>query len=603
MTARALLLAFASTLVCAASAWAQEPPTPGAGAPDLVVPPRNPPPVPGMPVETQDGLPPPPPAIPEIWAPAPTDDQGRSAYGLFLAGRLAAARGDAADGAVYMRRTLMLTPEQPAVRDQAFAANIIGGDLGFAARITPEGKDVPALVTEAGRLVSVVGLLDRGDARAALAQVDARPIGRPHQRAGRLLTPWLAAIVGDWDRALTPVTGLGPDTTALFQRADRARLLERRRRHDEAEAEWQAVVRSPLGRRLFALDYGVFLERRGRRADAVAFYDQAVSDGVGDDRIPAARARAAGRGRPPAQIELVQGAADALGAAALQASSEGQYESAAVYLRLSQDLSPSDLTLLNLGDALISAGLETAGRDVLAGVTTAEPSIYAAAQLAIGQSLVRDGQEEAALTPLQAAAAAAPGSPVAAVTLAERLSELGRHEEALAAVSDAAFAGAPLPPEALQARAVALRALGRQPEAEIALQGVLAVDPDNTEALSLLGALWLDAGRVQEGAALIARAAEASPDDADVQGALGWSQYRQGLFDQAVTTLEAVVDAQPADAVVNDHLGDAYWQVGRRREARFQWSRALTLMPGAALAASLRRKLEVGLPEPATGGT
>lgn len=578
MTARALLLAFASALVLAGPVVAQDP-SPPVGDEDVR------------------------PAIPEIWSPAPVDDQGRSAYGLFLAGRLAAARGDAGEGAVYLRRALMLTPEQPAVRDQAFATNLLGGDLAFAARVTPEGEGVPALVTEAGRLVAVVGLLDAGEPRAALAQIDARPIGRPHQRAGRLLTPWLAASAGDWDRALAPVTGIGPDTTALFQRADRARLLESRRRHDEAEAEWLAVLRSSLGRRLFSLDYGAFLERRGRRAEAVAHYDAAVGQGVIDDRIAPARARAVGRGRPPASVDLRQGAADSLSAAALQASAEGQYESAAVYLRLAQDLSPSDLTLLNLGDALISAGLEGPGRDVLSDVTPADPATYAAAQLSIGQSLDRDGQTEAALDPLRAAAVAAPGSPVAAVTLAERLSDLGRHEEALAAVSDAAFAGAPLPPEALQARAIALRALGRQPEAEAALQGVLAVDPDNTEALSLLGALWLDAGRVQEGAALIARAAEASPDDADVQGALGWSQYRQGLFDQAVTTLEAVVDAQPADAVVNDHLGDAYWQVGRRREARFQWSRALTLMPGAALEASLRRKLEVGLPEPATGGT
>ncbi|HEV7229524.1 tetratricopeptide repeat protein [Brevundimonas sp.] len=598
MTTRALLLAFVSALAFTGPAAAQDP-APGVGAPDLSPPEVQDQPRPRPALIDEEA----PPAIPEIWEPAPVDDQGRSAYGLFLAGRLAAARGDAGEGAVYLRRALMLTPEQPAVRDQAFATNLLGGDLAFAARVTPEGEDVPALVTEAGRLVSVVGIADRGDPRAALAILDARPIGRPHQRAGRLLTPWLAALSGDWDRALAPVTGLGPDTTALFQRADRARLLERRRRHEEAEAEWLVVLRSSLGRRLFSLDYGLFLERRGRRQEAVTHYDQAVAQGVTDDRLAPARARAAERSRAPAQVELRQGAADALSAAALQASSEGQHESAAVYLRLAQDLAPSDLTLLNLGDALIAAGLEGPGRDVLAGVTPADAGTYAAAQLAIGQSLEREGEVDAALAPLRRAASASQGSPVASVALAERLSELGRHEEALAAVSDAAFRGTLVPPEALRVRAVALRALGRETEAETALEGVLAVKPDDPEALSLLGALWLDAGRVQEGAALIARAAEASPDDAEVQGALGWSQYRQGLFDQAVTTLEAVVDAQPADAVVNDHLGDAYWQVGRRREARFQWSRALTLMPGAALEASLRRKLEVGLTEPATGGT
>ncbi|WP_125256001.1 tetratricopeptide repeat protein [Brevundimonas fluminis] len=602
MTAR-LLLAFASTLALAAPAWAQEPPAPGPGAPDIRRPVPDAAPDGRTPVPLQDVEPTPPPRSPEIWEPAPIDDQGRSAYGLFLAGRLAAARGDAGSGAVYMRQALMLTPEQPVVRDQAFATNLLGGDLAFAGRVTPEGEGVPALVTEAGRLVTVVQALDRGDARGALALVDARPIARPHARAGRLLTPWLAASAGDWERALAPVASLGPDSTTLFLRADRARMLEMRRRHDEAASEWGVVMGTSLGRRLFALDYGAFLERRGRRAEAVAFYDGEIAGGQADERLISARARAASRGRPPAVGDLRQGAAGALTTAALQSSAEGQFEFAAVYLRLAQDVSPSDLTLLNLGDALMQAGLEGPGRDALAGISAADPSLYASAQLAVGESLVREGEHEAALVPLTRAVTAAPSAPAAALALAERLNHLDRHAEALEVLAGPAFGQGAASPAALRARAVALRALGRDAEAVTALEGVLAAAPDDAAALGLLGGIWIDQGRVEEGAALIARAAEADPGDVAVQGALGWSQYRRGLFEDAVLTLEAAVDARPGDAVVNDHLGDAYWRVGRRREARFQWSRALVLDPGAELEADLRQKLEVGLPDAAPSGT
>jgi predicted negative regulator of RcsB-dependent stress response len=31
---------------------------------------------------------------------------------------------------------------------------------------------------------------------------------------------------------------------------------------------------------------------------------------------------------------------------------------------------------------------------------------------------------------------------------------------------------------------------------------------------------------------------------------------------------------------VNDHLGDAYWKMGRRSEAKFQWKRALNYSEG-----------------------
>ena len=52
----------------------------------------------------------------------------------------------------------------------------------------------------------------------------------------------------------------------------------------------------------------------------------------------------------------------------------------------------------------------------------------------------------------------------------------------------------------------------------------------------------------------------------------------------------------PDDPVINDHLGDAYWRVGREREARFQWERALTFEPTEADVAQIEQKLRSGLP-------
>ena len=42
--------------------------------------------------------------------------------------------------------------------------------------------------------------------------------------------------------------------------------------------------------------------------------------------------------------------------------------------------------------------------------------------------------------------------------------------------------------------------------------------------------------------------------------------------------MERAVELMAVDPVVNDHLGDVYWAVGRTREARFQWSRALSFI-------------------------
>ena len=60
--------------------------------------------------------------------------------------------------------------------------------------------------------------------------------------------------------------------------------------------------------------------------------------------------------------------------------------------------------------------------------------------------------------------------------------------------------------------------------------------------------------------------------------------------------LERAVELRPEDPVLNDHLGDAYWQVGRITEARFQWDQALSLAPEADLIGAIRKKLAEGLP-------
>jgi tetratricopeptide (TPR) repeat protein len=81
---------------------------------------------------------------------------------------------------------------------------------------------------------------------------------------------------------------------------------------------------------------------------------------------------------------------------------------------------------------------------------------------------------------------------------------------------------------------------------------------------------------------------------------LGWGYYRLGDYRKAVDNLEKAVALEPSDPDVNNHLGDAYWRIGRRLEARFQWNRVLTLDPGAKLKTEVEGKLKSGLDGPPT---
>lgn len=540
--------------------------------------------------------------IPAEWSPIPLDARGRSAFGLYLAGRNALTGGESAVGADYLARVHALTPEQPRVREQAFTAALLAGDLDEAGRIAPTDPKASPVIVQAGRLVEAVQTYAGGDARRADALLKAAPVGAPHDRAGFYVQGWIAAAAKDWDRALAlPPADFDP-VSILVARGNRARLLEQRRRYDEAEAEWRDLTSHALTGALFRQPYGEFLERRGRRDEALAQYDAAIAAGTGDRRIREGRERVLAKARPPALPDFREGAAQALRTAADQMVAQRAHEFAVVYLRLAQNLAPSDNTQLLIGQTLIQGGIEPAGRAALARVSEGSPALYAAARIQTAISLGKADRAEEALAELRRAAAVRPDEAGVAYMLAGQLMQMERYEEALALLNGPLLNTADQGYEVHFLRGAAYESLDRDTEAEAELWAALQMQPDNPTLLNYLGYLWVDTGtRVEEGAAMIARAHAADPADGNIQDSLGWAQFRQGQYEAAVVNLEGAVDKEPANAEINDHLGDAYWAVGRTREAGFQWNRVLTLDVDDKRRAEVEAKLRDRLGQDPTG--
>ena len=59
-----------------------------------------------------------------------------------------------------------------------------------------------------------------------------------------------------------------------------------------------------------------------------------------------------------------------------------------------------------------------------------------------------------------------------------------------------------------------------------------------------------------------------------------------------MTELEKATDLRPRDATINDHLGDAYWRVGRKLEATYQWAQVLDMEIEPEEAAKVQAKLD-----------
>ena len=96
---------------------------------------------------------------------------------------------------------------------------------------------------------------------------------------------------------------------------------------------------------------------------------------------------------------------------------------------------------------------------------------------------------------------------------------------------------------------------------------------------------------------MIKDAVEQRPQASYIVDSLGWAQYQLGDMKGAVKNLERAVLLDPADATINDHLGDAYWKVGRKLEAQYQWRRSLSLDPGKDQILVIEKKIKYGLPK------
>lgn len=106
----------------------------------------------------------------------------------------------------------------------------------------------------------------------------------------------------------------------------------------------------------------------------------------------------------------------------------------------------------------------------------------------------------------------------------------------------------------------------------------LELSQNHFMVLNYLGYSWLNQGKNTEQAfGLIVDAYNQAPQDGNVVDSLGWAFYRLGKYPQAVQYLEKASELEASNAVISDHLGDAYWMLGRKNEARFQWHHALTM--------------------------
>jgi tetratricopeptide (TPR) repeat protein len=521
----------------------------------------------------------------------------RTSYGQFLAGQAALRDGKSKEAASYFGTAAVLGEDPGVIGERSFTALLLAGDITRAAAAAPTDPDSTEAIKRLGVLTRVVEFITVGKGKDAEALLRTESPGFPHQQAAALLGPWAAAAAGNAEGATVQPTLRSDKLVQYFGQQGQARLFERAKRYDEAETDYKALTANTATASIFTLDYGAFLERRKRHDDAVAVYDAALKAAPNDTGLLRARARAAAKGAPPALPTVRQGAAEGLVACAATFAGERQTQFALAYLRLALRLDPTrDEAWVLVGDMLNQNEDPQGAIEAYGHVAPGSPH-YASAQSKTAWAWNEIGDKARALEVARAAAVASPNDRDAQVALADLLRAGSQWSESVA-ILDPVIARETANPDwrLLYLRAVALEQANRWSEAERDLQAALKVNPDEPELLNFLGYSWIDRNEhLAEAMGMVQKAVAARPQSGAMLDSLGWAYYRLGDYKAAVEKLEAAVEMEPGDPDVNGHLGDAYWKFGRKTEAEFQWRRVLTLEPDDKQKLEAEAKLKNGL--------
>lgn len=514
-----------------------------------------------------------------------------SASAAQLIARHALAIGDLAEAARAYQRLLQDEPGNTDLIRQAFLTSLLSG-----------GPDTLALARELPNLQAAQLLLADTDAKAgrwnaaagryaALDQQGAMQVMRP------LLVAWARAGAGQYDSALAGLKPLmdGPNFRALYT-LNAAMIADLAGKDDQAGRLYGAAstqfgaANLPLLRQLTS-----FEARHGERAKAEAQLKAFAGDN------PELGLALPGLLRHLDQRSVhraADGLAEVYTAFAAALRGQANSEQSAVLLRLALNLSP-DLTSARLLAADISLAAKRPEEAVaLLQPVGADDPLLALVELRRAAIAERMGRPQEALDQLAALAKAVPDRPEPWVMRADILRGQQRYGAAVEAYTKAIeLVGTPIRANwaLFYNRAIALDRDHKWPGAEADLERALKLYPDQPYVLNYLGYSLAEQGRdLKRARRMIEKALAQKPDDGAITDSLGWVLLREGDTAGGLKQLERAAELEPNDPTVNMHLGDAYWAVGRKLDAQFQWRRAMTLNPEPADQAKLEAKIAEG---------
>ena len=529
-----------------------------------------------------------------------------SLSGTYLAGRHAGRQRDMEAAAAYFGRALARDPGNPVLIERSFIHELSVGNLERAEELAQSVLDVSSDHRMARVVLGIRAARDNRHeaARDHFAEAAFTPLG---ELTSGLLTAWSIAQEGKLDEAIEALEVLeSQDAFGNFRLLHTGLIAAHLGDHERAEKAYREAYERAGSSLRVVQAFGTFVERTGRGSEAAEIYDQFLTTAQRSPLVQEAKARTE-RGELPEPFigKATEGMAEAMFSLANVMLAEQSMDVALIYTQLALSLKPDfAVAQVLLGEIHEDAEHYHKAIEAFEAIPDDSP-LWPSAEIQIATNLDRLEKLDEALARIDRLIAARPDYYDALVARGNLLRLHERWSEAADEYSRALDLVGTLEREhwtVVYFRAISRERSGQWNLAEADFRTALRLEPDHPSVLNYLGYSLVDQGeKLEEAMAMIEKAVELRPNDGYIVDSLGWAHYQLGDYEEAVKHLERAIglscgDHQcSSDAVINDHLGDAYWRVGRKVEARFQWSHARDSDPEPEDLEKIVRKLADGL--------
>ncbi len=142
-------------------------------------------------------------------------------------------------------------------------------------------------------------------------------------------------------------------------------------------------------------------------------------------------------------------------------------------------------------------------------------------------------------------------------------------------------------------KAICLDKLNKWEDSKTLLIKLISENPNDAYALNYLSySMAIRNEDLIKAKKLIQRALEIEKNNGFFLDTLGWIQFKLNDVDKAVRSLQLAIELEPNNSEIIDHLGDLYYKIGRKKEAIYEWKRALIGNADTNLKKDIKSKLD-----------